>query len=647
MRPTLTGLKGLRMRMSVLAALATATVCALVPSTAAALIDITIGAPPTRTLDGSGNNQFQPSWGEAGTQYLRVGSANYADSKSAPVAGPPARYISNRIFNDVGQNLFSENAVSQWGWAWAQFIDHDFGLRDETPAEHTPIPFSATDPLESFTNDFGAIDFFRTPAAPGTGVTNARQQVNTLSSFIDASNVYGVTGSRLDWLREGSVDGIPTNNSATLLLPGGYLPRRDSRGNAAAAPPVDLMGALVGTPDKAAVAGDVRANENIALTAIHALFAREHNRIVASLPTSLSQENRFQIARRVVGAEESFITYNEFLPSLGVSLPSYRGYDPLTNPTLGNEFATVGYRAHSMVHGEFDMTAAAGTYSAAQLDAFRAQGIEVTDLGDTVELAVPLSLAFGNPDLLQSLGIDTTLASLGAESQYRNDEQIDNSMRSVLFQVPKPDTPDPSVCGAPVIDPGCFAGVADLGAIDVERARDHGMPTYNEMRRAFGLPAKTSFTAITGESTDGFPSDPLVDPVDAINDPKVLDFRATFDANGQALPVGSTEGTVTGIRRTTVAARLKAIYRSVDNVDAFVGMISEEHVPGTEFGELQLAMWRQQFQKLRDGDRLFYLNDPYLDVIRWRYGISYRRTLADIIRMNTGATVADDVFHAA
>jgi hypothetical protein len=103
---------------------------------------------------------------------------------------------------------------------------------------------------------------------------------------------------------------------------------------------------------------------------------------------------------------------------------------------------------------------------------------------------------------------------------------------------------------------------------------------------------------------------------------------------------------VTGIRRTTLAARLKAIYGTVDNVDAFVGMLSEAHVPGTEFGQLQLAIWKQQFQSLRDGDRFFYLNDPQLDLIRSRYGITYRHTLADLIRMNTGATVANDVFHA-
>ena len=49
---------------------------------------------------------------------------------------------------------------------------------------------------------------------------------------------------------------------------------------------------------------------------------------------------------------------------------------------------------------------------------------------------------------------------------------------------------------------------------------------------------------------------------------------------------------------------------------------------------------------MRDGDRLFYLNDSYLETIRSRYGITYRHTLAEIIRMNTGATVAGDVFHA-
>ena len=80
------------------------------------------------------------------------------------------------------------------------------------------------------------------------------------------------------------------------------------------------------------VAGDVRANENIALTSTQTLFAREHNRIVSSAPGGLPEELKFQIARRIVSAEQQYITYNEFLPSLGVRLPAYRGYDDDVEP---------------------------------------------------------------------------------------------------------------------------------------------------------------------------------------------------------------------------------------------------------------------------------------------------------------------------
>ena len=103
------------------------------------------------------------------------------------------------------------------------------------------------------------IDFARTPAAPGTGVTTPRQQINTISSYIDGSNVYGVTSSRLEWLRNGPVDGDMSDNAATLMLDAsGYLPRADARGHVAAAPPMDLMGALTGRPAAAAAAGTSR-----------------------------------------------------------------------------------------------------------------------------------------------------------------------------------------------------------------------------------------------------------------------------------------------------------------------------------------------------------------------------------------------------
>ena len=590
-----------------------------------------------RSLDGAGNNRAHPAWGQAGTPYQRIAPARYADGAAAQAPGPSPRYVSNRIFNDLGQNLFSERGVSQWVWTWGQFMDHTFGLAQDG-GESSPMAFDASDPLEAFRNDLGALSFTRDGAAPGTGTSSAnpRQQINTVSSYIDGSSVYGDTPARLEWLREGPVDGSLKNNGPRLLMePGGFLPRATHRGNAATAPTMAVDGQLLGHAQDRVVTGDVRANENIALTAVQTLFAREHNRIVAALPARMPGELKFQIARRVVGAEQQFITYNEFLPAVGVRLDPYRGYRPDVDATLGNEFATVAYRAHSMIHGEFELKGAAADYSPQRIARLQAMGVEVAPTtGDPshLDLDVSLSTAFFQPDLVPALGLGTILGGLGAESQYNNDEQIDNALRSVLFQVPGPNAPDPAACFESPSAAGCYQGVVDLGALDLQRGRDHGMPTYNGLRRAAGLAPVRSFTQITGEPTESLNGL-------SIDDPAGLDFLALADRNGAPVALDSSERqdiAVRGLRRTTLAARLKAIYGTVDNVEAFVGLVSERHVRGTEFGPLQLALWTRQFRALRDGDRFFYANDPALEQIRRRYGIDYRHTLAQLIARDAG-----------
>lgn len=590
-----------------------------------------------QSLDGSGNNQANPDWGLAGNDYSRVAAPRYADGIGEMVDRPDSRYVSNRVFNDSHQNLFSERGVTQWGFAWGQFLDHTFGLRlgrlDEDPdGEPAPIPFDPNDPLEEFENDLGFLPFERSAISPGSGITTPREQINVVSSYIDGWAVYGGDDTRLEWLREGPVDGDLANNSALLLMPDDYLPRAAVRGDVDSAPIMDREGFLEvpGNEGRAVVAGDVRANENIGLTATHTLFAREHNRIVSLLPDSLTEEEKFQIARRVVIAQQQYITYAEFLPAVGVTLPPYTGYDPTVLTDLSNDFATVGYRAHSMIHGEIELETDLDRYTPAELAAFEEMGIEVEIEGDEVELAIPLALAFFNPDLVESLQLGALLQGLGLEAQYNNDEQIDNQLRSILFQIPVGGNPE--CLDGPDL-PECFDGVQDLGAIDVERGFDHGMPSYNELRVAYGLPPMTSFTQITGEDTAEFP------PGLGIDDPESLEFVALFDRDGNPIEFedeDAVEGdAVVGIRATTVAARLQAIFGSVDNLDAFTGMISEQHVSGTEFGELQLAIWTREFQHLRDGDRFFYGNDPGLSWIQDEFGIEFRRTLGEVIADNT------------
>lgn len=212
--------------------------------------------------------------------------------------GPNARYVSNRIFAEGGQRYLSERHVSQWAQVWAQFVDHTFGLREDSAVDAS-IPWDNEAPLETVRNDLLSTPMRRSGEVPGS---SPREQKNIVSSYLDGWAVYGGSQERLDWLRDG----------AKLLLPNNLLPRRDARGNSETAPPMTgPFGAITSGPG--VVTGDMRGMENGTITAVQTLFAREHNRIVDRLPAHLSDEEKFQIARRVVSAEQQWITYQEFL----------------------------------------------------------------------------------------------------------------------------------------------------------------------------------------------------------------------------------------------------------------------------------------------------------------------------------------------
>jgi hypothetical protein len=135
----------------------------------------------------------------------------------------------------------------------------------------------------------------------------------------------------------------------------------------------------------------------------------------------------------------------------------------------------------------------------------------------------------------------------------------------------------------------------------------------------------------------------LLTPGAEVDDPDSIEILQRFDIDGIEIDpeADPRPPTVEAVRRTTLASRLAAIYGSVDKVDAFVGMVAEPHVRGSELGELQRAIWAQQFRALRDGDRFFYGNDPGLTTIERRYGIDFRHTLAEVIAANTDIPLDD------
>ena len=205
----------------------------------------TVVVSEPRALNGSGNNLQHPEWGVAGSRYVRLATADYADGVSQPVSGPNPRYVSNRVFNSLGVDLFSPRNVSQWVWVWGQFLDHNFELA-EGGSEELPISVDQNDPLESFSDSLGVMPFVRDAPATGSGTStqNPRQQVNTVPSYIDGYAVYGGTQSRLEWLRTGPDNGNPEEAGASLMLPGGYLPVASARGDVAGAPKMVEEGSL-------------------------------------------------------------------------------------------------------------------------------------------------------------------------------------------------------------------------------------------------------------------------------------------------------------------------------------------------------------------------------------------------------------------
>lgn len=93
-----------------------------------------------------------------------------------------------------------------------------------------------------------------------------------------------------------------------------------------------------------------------------------------------------------------------------------------------------------------------------------------------------------------------------------------------------------------------------------------------------------------------------------------------------------------------IQARLAGAYKSVEDVDLWVGGLAEDHVPGALVGETVRATVKDQFERLRDGDRFWYeiyLPQNLLSQVR-------SQSLAKIIRRNTsiGGEIQNKMFIA-
>ncbi len=419
-------------------------------------------------------------------------------------------------------------------WGWGQFLDHDITF---TPAGDRPDWNISVPSGDKHFDPQGAgaaiIPFARSVGR--TDESGVRQQVNGISGWMDASMVYGSDPERAAALRE--FEGGRLNTSEGDLLP--YNTMGLVNDNPMRKPEESLM-----------AAGDIRANENLGLLSLQTLFLREHNRLVEGFAVkdpSLDDEALYQMARKVVGAQVQAITYQEYLPSLlgPDALPPYEGYRPEVNARVSNEFSTAAFRmGHSQVEPILWREGADG------------KAIPQRDLA--------LLHGYFAPEKLDEGGIEPLLRGLTNFIQEPTDAGISTALRNMLFGRPG-------------------RGGMDLAALNIQRGRDHGLGSLNQVRSGFGLEPFGSFEELAGG-------------------------------------------------RSEIAEKLAEVYDSVDQVDPWVGMLCEAPLEGSAVGSTLQTVMVDQFTRLRDGDRFWFENDP--DLADWVETIR-DTTLIDVIRRNT------------
>jgi peroxidase len=485
---------------------------------------------------------------------------------------PSARVISDLVSNQAdaaGNDIqtVNQSSLSDFGYAWGQFIDHDMDLTPTNPNNTLQILADPNDPSQ-----MGNQTFERSVTDPSTGTGNPAQQINAVTSFLDLSQVYGSTTAVADALRTFSGGQLKTS-------PGNNLPYNNltyftqDQLNA-----LDMANDAQAVPgDQLFATGDVRGNENLELTALQTLFVRNHNLIAGELqkehPT-WTDEQLYQEARKINIAEYQIITYAAYLPDLlgANALPGYTGYKPNVDPAIATEFSTIAFRfGHSLLSNEI------------QRQDNNGDNIAVTG-------GAPINLAYDyfDPNLLNPSGaVDplTGQGSSGIDAILKGDADGDaqamdalaiNEVRDLLFA-----------------NGGLQDNGQDLIARDIERGRDDGIGTYNQVRVAMGLQPVTSFAQITSN--------------------------------------------------VTLQNELKEAYGSVNNIDPFIGGMAENLVPCSNVGPLFQAILVNQFTRLRAGDRFFYLNETWtpdeLNILQ------QGNTLAKVMEANTDITnLQPDVF---
>ncbi len=422
-----------------------------------------------RTYDGSNNNLLNTDWGATHTQLRRIAPADYGDNISTPAGANRLnpRKISNTLFSQVDSNgdpllINDQLSLSDYTWVFGQFLDHDITLsenNDEPAMITVDFPDAHFNPGGAFPNTVIPMNRNKAMEGTGTNLGNPREHMNEITAWIDGSGIYGSDVFRANWLRT-------MQGGKLKVATGNLLPYNTISGEFDDAVDIDapFMADDVGFAQRLFIAGDIRANENALLTSFHIVFHREHNKVcddLAKQHPEWSDEQLYQHARKIVGGFVQSITYEEWLPSMGVEITPYTGYKSNIDPSIFNVFSAAAFRmGHTLLSGSINM-------------------VDV-DGNPHPEGPIKLRDAFFNPSIVAEEGVGPFLKGMGIQIQQDMDAKVVDDVRNFLFGPPG-------------------SGGLDLAAININRGRERGLPDLNTVRDAFGLPRYTSFFQIVDD----------------------------------------------------------------------------------------------------------------------------------------------------
>ena len=503
-----------------------------------------------RTYDGTCNNLRYPLRGAALTPFGRLLDADYDNELSLPRGWvqslPSPREVSHDVLSSRGKELREDFNFTLMMMQMGQFIDHDLDLAPITPSRESfengvsceetcenttpcfPIPVSNNDRR---IRNKKCLPFTRSSAVCGTGASSLlvgrsayrREQINQITSYIDASQIYGSSQERADLLRNKS-SGRGFLRRGEEFSPGLYYLPYDTTSV------VDCDQGINAGRSLCFLSGDIRVNEQVGLTAMHTIWYREHNRVarlLLGLNPHWDDERLYQEARLIVTAEWQHVVYTEYVPKVvGMAVwdniaGDYEDYDDTIDVSILNSFATAAFRfGHSQIMPML---------------------LRLNETWQPTEHGhLPLFNAFFAPHrIVEEGGIDPLLRGLMFEQakERAGDQALSDVVTEHLFQQANNVS-------------------LDLGALNIQRGRDHGLPSYNRFREYCGLTVARNFRDLS-------------------------------------VDISSRE-----VRR-----RLEQIYDDVDHIDLFVGGLLEDLIPGSRLGPTFTCILTTQFQRLRDGDR--------------------------------------------